>query len=106
MDVMGLTRQEVAAFVQASCAAQELPVKVTDAAVVGRLAVLLRGGAPGAGRQPGPDGRARSESPVDLDAIRVEFPGSGGAGSDDDVVDDGSHDGGLSGEVQPRPGPT
>ena len=102
---MGVSPEVIEAFVQASCARQGFPVKVTDLAVVARLAVLLRGGAPGDGRQPGPDDRPRSESPDDLDAIPVQFSGPLGAGSDDDVVDDRSDDGGLAGEVELGPGP-
>jgi len=41
-----LSADEVAAWVAASCAAQGLPVKVTDPGVVRRVAVLLGGVTP------------------------------------------------------------
>ena len=100
---MGLSPQEVAAFVEASCRRQGVPVKVTDAAVVGRVSALLRGGPPGSGRSPERTDRPRSESPDGIDPGRVESSGSGGAGSDHDVVEDRFDDGGLAGEVELGP---
>jgi hypothetical protein len=97
---MGLTGDELAAFVEASCRRQGVPVKVDDVRVVDQVVTLLRGGPPGCGRQPAPDGPHRSESPDDLDPAGINFVGSLGARGDDDVVHDRLHDGGLAGEVQ------
>ena len=100
-----LSRDEVAAWVSASCAAQGVSVFVTDPTVLGRVGSLL-GGRPGA-----PARRASAEeaprlplqAPADVDAGRVEVPDAGGGGMDGDVVDDGADDRGLSGQVQVRP---
>lgn len=40
----GLTAEEVQSWVRASCAAQGVPVKVVDVAVIRRVRVLLSGG--------------------------------------------------------------
>lgn len=61
---------DVAAWVASSCRAQGVPVKVTDARVVARVAVLL-GAAP-----------AGSEPPDGLDPAGVEGAAPGPAGDD------------------------
>lgn len=69
-----LTEQELAAWVQQCCAAQGVPVKVTDSHVVGHVAALL--GCIEAGPPARQRGRARSlhpsEAPHDLYSIAVE----------------------------------
>ena len=91
----------VADWVRASCAAQGLPVLVTDPGVLSVVAVLLTGRAAPGGPQrfcAGPPGRPTgSEPPHGLDPVRVHAPGPGGSGSDDDVIDHGTHDLGLAG---------
>lgn len=47
MGLSHLPADELAAWVEASCAAQGVPVKVTDAAVVRRVGMLLGAGADG-----------------------------------------------------------
>lgn len=42
----GLTSEELADFVRASCERQGVPVKVTDSLVVSRVSALLTGEAP------------------------------------------------------------
>lgn len=54
---MGLTPEELAEFVEASCRRQGVPVKVEDAGVVGRVAALLLGGEAGTGDSPAPTHR-------------------------------------------------
>jgi len=100
---MGLSREELAEFVARSCERQGVPVKVTDAAVVGRMAALLGAGADGGGAKPAPAAPARSELPDDLDAVRVEHSGAGCAGTDHGMVDDRADDGRLAGQVEVRP---
>lgn len=102
---MSIDRDAVRAWVEATCAAQGVPVLVTDAGAVSRLRVLLSvrgsaGGAP-AGVRRGP---RRSEGPAGHDSVRVQSAGSGGAGEDGRVVQDGSDDRGLPGEVEAAPG--
>lgn len=69
---MMLDRQRLAAWVEASCAAQGVPVRVTDPGVIARVGVLL-GGAPGTdGRGSGRSTAAVSEPPDGLNAGRVQ----------------------------------
>lgn len=109
MGLSHLTDAELAAWVASSCAAQGVPVKVTDPTVVRRVGTLL--GAAGSGSR----GRKRSGTrdaaaagssvlPGDGDAAGVEHVDSGGAWSDRDVVDQGSDDRVLSRQVEVRPG--
>lgn len=102
-----LVGDELAAWVQASCARHGVPVRVSDLGVVDRVAVLL-----GAGATAGADGALAptqlrvvepSESPDDVDPVGVEVAGPGGAGSDGDVVDYRLHDRCLAGERLVRP---
>lgn len=108
MGLSHLSDEEVASWVAASCAAQGVPIKVSDPGVVRRVGALLGGMPDGArGRKRsgtrGPGG-ARSVAPHDFDSGWVHGLGSGGAGCDDDVVDKGSDDGVLAGEVEASPG--
>jgi len=82
---------DVTGWVAASCAAQGVPVKVTDARVVAKVAVLL-GAAPPAG----------SESPDGLDPAGVEGAAPGTAG-DDGVIEHGRHDGVSAVETETIP---
>ena len=101
-----LTDSEVAAWVAASCAAQGLPVKVTDVATVSDVCVLLGGGAPGdrparqRGRRPV---RAVLEPPPGVDTAGIDGLGTGDAREDDGMVKDGGDDGVLADEIQPGP---
>lgn len=97
--------EAVRAWVEASCLAQGLAVKVADVAVVSRVEVLLMGRAgrpaPAAG---GRSGRSGPSKPPDRhDPGRVEGVGSSGAGVDDGMVEQRPDDGVLAGQVQARP---
>ncbi len=108
MGLSHLSAAEVAAWVVASCAAQGLPVKVSDPGVVRRVGALL--GAPGAGSRAHPRSGStrpdagRSVAPHDADPGRGNGLGTWRPGADDDVVDHGPDDGVLSVEVQAAPG--
>lgn len=97
-----LSGDALAAFVARSCERSGVPLKVSDPGSVRDVAVLLSGRAEpdGASR---PVGRTVSDSPGDLDAVRVEAATLDDSGCDGDVVDDGLHDGGLSSEVEGGP---
>jgi len=99
--VMGLTGDELAAFVTRSCERQGVPVFVTDAAVLARVTALLGAGPPAppkAGGRPAP-----SKTPHQLDPVRIERTSARGTGSDDGVIEDRRHDRRLAGEVQSGP---
>lgn len=95
----------VRAWLEASCAAQGVPVVVTDPLVLARVAALVSGTAGAAARRASAeDGPAdRSQPPHRLHPVDVKGAGSRGAGADDDVLDQGADDGGLPIQVQRRP---
>jgi hypothetical protein len=102
-----LAGAELARWVMASCARQGVPVKVTDAQVVARVAVLLSGqalrrtaGAEGAAGLRSP---AASQPPHRLDPGRVQTPSTRDTGTDDSVVEHRSDDGVTSIESQLGP---
>ena len=108
MGLSHLSEEDLAAWVAASCAAQGVPVKVTDPGVVRRVGALLgampdgvRGRKRSGTRAPG---GARSVTPHDADAGGVHGLDTGGTGADHGVVDHRGDDGVLTGEVQARPG--
>lgn len=98
---MGLTGEDLAAFVVRSCEAQGVPVFVTDAAVLARVCALV-GTAPPA---PAAGGRTApaSQAPHQLDTVRVEAASSWVPGPDHGVVDDRPHDRDLAVQVEVRP---
>lgn len=96
-----LTGDELAAWVARSCAASEVPLKVTDSRAVGDVAVLLLGRA----HSPAEPGLrpSRSDPPHGLHPIGVEPVVLDGRRSDHDVVDHGLDDRALTGEVEVGP---
>lgn len=107
MGLSNLSPEELAAWVSASCAAQGVPVKVSDPTMVRRVGALLgapdRGeaGSQRSGNRLAPAGA--SVGPDNVHAGRVHGLGSGCSGSDHDVVDQCGDDRSLTGEVQVRP---
>jgi len=74
-------------WVERSCAAQGLPVKVTDPAVLRQVGVLL----------------GCSRPPSHLDAVGVEAGPALDGGVDGDVIDEGADDGVLPGDREAVP---
>lgn len=107
MGLSHLSAEEVAALVEASCAAQGVPAKVTDPSLVRRVGALLGGPVGGSRAHPRSGSTraaaGRSVAPHDGDAGGVELAGALSAGTDLDVVDQGSDDGVLAGQVQVAP---
>lgn len=100
--VMALSRKQVAAWVERTCAKQGVPVYVSDPATIAQVVTLLRGGTTERTRaKRGSTGRpARSDSPDGTHAVGIErSPGNLGL-VDDGVVKDRLHDGDLPGEVE------
>ncbi len=96
MGLSHLTPDQLAAWVEASCAAQGVPARVSDPAVLRRVGVLL-GGLLGGLRGEG------SEPPHRADPGRVQAAGTADPGPDHGVLEHGAHDGVLAVQVQPRP---
>ena len=108
MGLSGLSPEVIAALVAESCAAQGVPVKVTDPSVVRRVGVLLGGPVPGPRAHPRSgstrSGAGRSVAPHDGHPGGVEPGGSGSTGSDADVVDQGGDDGVVPVQADREPG--
>lgn len=107
MGLSSLTPEEVAAWVAASCAAQGVPVKVTDPTIVRRMGALLGAASDGSRAHPRSGSTraadAGSVAPDDLDAGGVQRPGARASWSDHGMVDQGGDDGVLSSEVEGFP---
>ena len=101
-----LSEQQVAAWVTASCQAQGVPVKVSEARTVEQVRVLLTGqaGRTAPARQRGRSAPAgRSQPPERPDPFGVEGLRSARARSDHGVGEHGADDRGLPGQVQAGP---
>jgi len=85
----------VRAWVEASCAAQQLPVKVADETVLARVAGLL-GAPPGLPGVPPARRLPSSTSPDHFETVGVEAVVTTAGGSHGDVVDNRSDDGVLA----------
>lgn len=83
-------------WAEESCAAQGLPVKVSDLAVLLAVAGLL-GAAPGASRVAA-SGPARSDPPDRGEPALVELVQAAPAGADNQVVEDSGDDPMLPGQ--------
>ena len=105
--VMGrLSDEQLAAWVTASCQAQGVPVKVSEARTVEQVRALMTGqaGRTAPARQGGRSAPAgRSQPPDRPDPGGVEGLRSTGARADDGVVQHGADDRGLPGQVQAGP---
>jgi hypothetical protein len=100
--VAGMSPEEFQRWLVASCARHGVPLKISDTAVSGRVALLLQGREVRAHTQWGPDTRRASEPPDDIDTGGVE-PAPRRAGGDLDAVDNGFDYGVLAGEVELPP---
>ncbi len=89
----GLTPAQVRQWLVASCAAQGVPVVVTDLGVLSRVGVLIGGTR---GKPPG--ARDRLQPPLGNNPVRVQsVPTRLSRGHDDGVIENGLHDGRLAG---------
>lgn len=102
-----LSDEQLAAWVIASCQAQGVPVKVTEARVVEHVRALLTGqaGRTAPARQRGRSAPAGQSQPPDrgMHAVGVEGLRTTDARPDNDVVHKGSDDRGLPRQVQSGP---
>ena len=93
MTAHGLTPAQVRQWVDSTCAAQGVPVMVTDLGVLARVGVLI-----GGTRRKPSGGRDRLQPPLGSNPVRVQSGPSGlRGGQDHGVVEDGLHDGYLAG---------
>jgi hypothetical protein len=99
--------EEVAAWLRRSCARSDVPERVTDPDTLRQVGVLLgagTGGRPRQAKRAAAHRPLRLDSPDWLDSVGVEsLSASDRSWVYDDVIDQSSHDGDLSGEVQALP---
>ena len=106
---MSVDQAAVAAWVESTCAAQGVPVKVADPVALREVGVLLGAWAEGprAHGARAPSTRASAQPlqpPSGLHPLGVQAVPSGGLGGQDrGVVEDSLDDGDLPGQVQPGP---
>ena len=103
--MMSIDREALRAWLETSCAMQGVPVVVTDAGVVARLGVLLRG-RDAAGEPPAGGARSAraSQSPSGNDPVRVDLAASSTvAGGDGGVVKNRGDNRRLPRQVQTLP---
>ena len=93
MTAHGLTSAQVRQWVDSTCAAQGVPVLVTDLGVLARVGVLIGGTR---GKPPG--ARDRLQPPLGSNPVRVQaVPPGLRSGQDHRVVEDSLDDGRLAG---------
>ncbi len=92
----------VAAWVEASCASQDVPVQVADLGILAQVAGLL-GGAPGASRVSPGRPASVSGAPNGAEAGVIEAVVAAPGGSDNDVVENSGDDRALTGQAERRP---
>ena len=97
---MIIDRDALRAWLAASCAAQGIPMLVTDPGVISNIGVLLRGRDAAGGPRSGDRRARRSAAPSGNDPVRVHLPASDGSGEDGCEVQNGGDYRGLLGEVQ------
>lgn len=90
-------------WLENSCALQGVAVVVTDAGVVARVGVLLRGRDAAGGRAATAAASGPSAAPRGHDPERVERSASAGGGLDGGEVEDSADDRRLSAKVQRLP---
>ena len=101
-----MPQEVVRRWLMDSCAAQGVPVLVSDPRVLSDVAALIGGVG---GRRPRQAERATasalppSEPPNGLDSSRVQAPGSVGAWADDSMLEHRTDHGVLPVEVEARP---
>lgn len=101
--VAGLSGEDFAAWVTASCVRHGVPVKVTDAVVVARTATLLSDGAVRPAAKRTRVVVAGLQAPDGIGPVGVEFTGARRARGDDEMVEHGGHDRVLAAEVELGP---
>ena len=99
--LMGIDREALLAWLEASCRVQEVPLLVTDAGVVSQIGVLLRGRDAAWQPRSGERGTRSSHSPGGNNPVWVDQASpSTGSGADGGEVEHSGNDRGLPSEVQ------
>ena len=94
--------REVVAWVAASCAAQGVPLHITDPVTLAQVGTLLMPAAGLGAPRPAAKTGLASNHPQGFNPVRVE-PSATGGGADDCVVKDGPNNRRLPVKVQLRP---
>ena len=101
--IMMINREQMNAWLDASCVAQGVPVAITDPVAVAQIAALLSGQDAAGEPRSGARSICRLQSPSGNDSVRVQTLGTLSAGLDGGVIKDGAYDGGLSVKVEHLP---
>ena len=98
---MGIDREALRAWLEASCSVQGVPILVTDAGVVSQIGVLLRGRDAAWQPRSGERGTRPSQPPGGNNPVRVDHSApTTGTGVDGGEVEYSGDDCGLPRQVQ------
>ena len=104
MGLSDLAADELGAWVEATCAAQGVPPRVTDAVLLRRVVALMGGSVESPRAQQRSAGARtvadRSQPPNRPHPVPVQAAGSRDAGVNDRVVEDRGDDGALPAEIE------
>lgn len=91
---------DLVAFVEASCVRHGVPFKILDAGVHRDVALLLSGRTVRLAVMRDTNRRVVSESPDEVNALGVEAATTSLGGCDHSMVDHGTNDGVLAGQIE------
>lgn len=100
---MMINREQMNAWLEASCVVQGVPVAITDPVAVAQVAALLSGQDAAGEPRSGDRSIQRLQPPSGNNSVGIKTARAGGSGLDGGVIKDSGHDGGLSVEVEHLP---
>ena len=98
-----INREQMSAWLDASCMAQGIQVAITDPVTVTQIAALLSGQDAAGEPRSGDRSNDRLQPPSGNDPVRIKALCAGGSGLDSGVIKDRGNDGGLSVKVEHLP---
>ena len=100
---MMINREQMKAWLEASCLAQGIQVAITDPVTVAQIAALLSRQDAAGEPHSGDRSNRRLEPPSWNNPVRIQMLRAGGSGLNSGVIKDGANDGGLPVEVEHLP---
>ena len=101
--IMMINREQMNAWLDASCVAQGVPVAITDPVAVAQIAALLSGQDAAGEPRSGDRSIQRLQPPSGNDPVRIQMLRAGGSGLDSGVIKDSGNDGSLPVKVEQPP---